>query len=650
MEKLPEQGFVLSRHPSIIKFFKENLHIDIKMRMSSYEHSKKYNGIVWKNYGKNFHAVVSKSAVKEYTEQEVLNFIGKNVVANTEKICFKSDGTKETGAKIIKALEELGGENNGWRCTDKNGYYGITINGYIEPLGDEKSKNYTLKDIHTWKQEPLSKEELLKEAKKKYPIGCVFNNTNVIGHKTENQEVIQEPYIAEDRTEIWTITRDSTWTLYSNGKWAEIVSQPQEQPSKDKPFYVVVTEENKEVLSKWVNRGNLWSKCVVGFKENKADNRISRAWSNGTTDNYKFTFGNEITFEQFLELYPECKEETAPENVIPEYVEHIKTYHSKEPIGKIYKTNEKPAFSDINDWREILIRFNNLKLGYYKPSTKEDYDAQQGVKEFILPEKWCVVRTPENCSPINKWFSDRHTSNFSSNGAWFNATIKDYMHFPFLGQKVYQDTIAEGYKEITFEQFKEHILKEKVEVKKEQWIPKVGDWVITKGYSKEYDGKPLKITNIYKSSDINYCNFKPSREPFYNFDIKHIIRKAEGHEVYQQENLKGLVEDYIPGQQSIVTGWRDKYVAGIEPIPQKTWLQSHEEQLYKHFQLDADKFIWGVNIHSSTLTDLEGIPRVQENILPKLELKNKKKLSLNNISKVQTVTSKLTNNNKKVKL
>jgi hypothetical protein len=81
---------------------------------------------------------------------------------NKEKICFKSDGTKETGVKIIKTLEELGGVNyHSYEGIDEFSYYCIDSNNYISVQMSLTDDNI-LKDIHTWKQE-LSKEDLLEK-------------------------------------------------------------------------------------------------------------------------------------------------------------------------------------------------------------------------------------------------------------------------------------------------------------------------------------------------------------------------------------------------------------------------------------------------------------------------------------------------------
>ncbi len=83
------------------------------------------------------------------------------------------------------------------------------------------------------------------------------------------------------------------------------------------------------------------------------------------------------------------------------------------------------------------------------------------------------------------------------------------------------------------------------ESKPEEYIPKVGDWVITEGYSDNYDGKPLKINRINDgvSCFFDEVNFYEDYSKRHNFHIDKAIRKAEPHEI----PIKGhTVQESIP--------------------------------------------------------------------------------------------------------
>lgn len=58
------------------------------------------------------------------------------------------------------------------------------------------------------------------------------------------------------------------------------------------------------------------------------------------------------------------------------------------------------------DWKEVLCL--NWIPKFFKPSTKEAYDAQFVVKEpeFVLPELWHIIITTENYEILSKYFSN----------------------------------------------------------------------------------------------------------------------------------------------------------------------------------------------------------------------------------------------------
>lgn len=70
-----------------------------------------------------------------------------------KKIAFKSDGTKETGKKIIKALEELGGVNNFCLTGQTLCCYYINNQNCIDHVFSGELRGYELKDIHTYTKE-----------------------------------------------------------------------------------------------------------------------------------------------------------------------------------------------------------------------------------------------------------------------------------------------------------------------------------------------------------------------------------------------------------------------------------------------------------------------------------------------------------------
>ena len=157
-----------------------------------------------------------------------------------------------------------------------------------------------------------------------------------------------------------------------------------------------------------------------------------------------------ITFEEAMKTF------------IPEYVELINTgcrINCNIPAGKIYKcskdVNKTYHYGFLLD-NKHRIGFNENEFNQYlKPSTKEAYDAQFVVKEpeFVLPEKWCILRTGNNYNIINKWFQD-------------NNLGKPYMNYGYIWKSNNNYTTyltkPEHRTEITFEQFKKYVLKEEI--------------------------------------------------------------------------------------------------------------------------------------------------------------------------------------------
>jgi hypothetical protein len=81
-------------------------------------------------------------------------------------------------------------------------------------------------------------------------------------------------------------------------------------------------------------------------------------------------------------------------------------------------------------------------------------------KDFVLPEKWAVLRTEENHEVINDYFKNKY-------GNYYNFDIH-YVHIGRPHGYSSRESLLDGYTEITFEQFKEHVLNKK-EMKQIGW-------------------------------------------------------------------------------------------------------------------------------------------------------------------------------------
>ena len=74
-------------------------------------------------------------------------------------------------------------------------------------------------------------------------------------------------------------------------------------------------------------------------------------------------------------------------------------------------------------------------------------------------KKWCIKVTSENLPIVGKWFNVNSQNEYNLfDSIWY---LGNYIHYPILEDETHSDIeIQDGYTELTFEQFKEQILKE----------------------------------------------------------------------------------------------------------------------------------------------------------------------------------------------
>jgi hypothetical protein len=297
-------------------------------------------------------------------------------------------------------------------------------------------------DVTTLKSKELSKEELLEEAKRRYPLGTYFKSPDD-GYKI--REV--KPYtIGSNITWEWseetkgTVIRSlsglfcqcvedtpacSNPHVYKNGIWAEIVSTPKAK-----------TEELTSLPEKWVVR-NPWNEETEKLYAYANVHGAIPPYSNGTWFHFPSHEGcttrgeiapgyTEITFDQFKKWVLKSSDE------VPEYVECIQKDTLVE-VGTIYKVSKTGG--PINGHPTYIISGKRYLQSYFKPSTKEAYEAQQNpqpssVKPTTVEPEW----TPQ----VGEWVvvlsEDPHYYNCEQgkaqlmwriDGEWINLLFSD---------------------------------------------------------------------------------------------------------------------------------------------------------------------------------------------------------------------------------
>ena len=129
--------------------------------------------------------------------------------------------------------------------------------------------------------------------------------------------------------------------------------------------------------------------------------------------------------------------------------------------------------------------------------------------KFVLPEKWCILSNSENYKILTKWLKDNsiHYKGFNSN--WEISYKEYYLHFPQASSDAHSSSmICDGYKEITFEQFKEYVLK-----KNKKGIIREGDKSNSLGMiRKDYDIPEKENSNSINLIEVQNRTIKTKKK------------------------------------------------------------------------------------------------------------------------------------------
>jgi len=192
----------------------------------------------------------------------------------------------------------------------------------------------------------------------------------------------------------------------------------------------------------------------------------------------------EITFEQFKKYV--LKEETIEEKII-EPLPQFKVIETIETITKV-ENNEGNQFF-IGDKITIIsggllhtikgFKYLGGNMVVITDNTELDInDIEHYIEpkvvepEFILPEKWCVLRNEENYTVLNKWCNENnllgeiyHYVDKNKILIHSETPINSWNHY-----KRFCNLKDDSFTEITFDQFQKYVLK--TEVKEETLLDK----------------------------------------------------------------------------------------------------------------------------------------------------------------------------------
>jgi len=216
-------------------------------------------------------------------------------------------------------------------------------------------------------------------------------------------------------------------------------------------------------------------------------------------------YSPEITLEIFTLIWDKLKL-MFPNGKVYDYVDNNFDNFRRSKYISIWGGNDKEG--------QYSFGVNNNPGGGNKETTVQEilgYDPY--VKEFILPEKWCVkVQSNNKPEEIAIWRENKTPSSWSNPG---------YLDFSGWHHMEIQNDLTE----ITFDQFKKYVLKENIEVKED--IPEYAECI------QGYTGIWFKVGDIYKvengtikvlMDDKNYftSNYNTKEFQFKNMSSKRI--------------------------------------------------------------------------------------------------------------------------------
>lgn len=326
------------------------------------------------------------------------------------------------------------------------------------------------------KEPPVDMKAIQEEAKKRFPIGCSFKNTNGNIYTLKKDDYVYKIY----GKSIWA--HNGSGCFYQDGKWAELVSLPKEKQS------------------------------------------------------------------------------------IPEYVECV-SYFAGKFTGKIYNTKiDTPEKNSSLSWKQILIEHDRLKDGSFKPSTKEAYEAQNGIKNL----------TKKDLVEGEIYLYDHVHVAVYPEGPSLSISDKIYLPNRKWGWTLHIEPATEEQKSLLKSEIEKYSCKTTI---LEEYIPQVGDYVVMEkagGWSyspdnngciaivekvSEYSVNHVKVPSIsgqvINAKNKKHINF--TNVPIIGLDKEKVFRKALPHEI--PSNLPR--KDVIKKSESPLEICRQKYKKGM---------------------------------------------------------------------------------------
>ena len=509
--------------------------------------------------------------------------------------------SQEERTEILKKLRELGEPANidSYIFNGEDGWY------YIGFPSDESKWRLASKDhiknastievpaselIDYVTGKKLDKDALLEEAKRRYPIGTKIKSA-LKGDKHPFQTIVKENiYLdkVDGRQVIWN--GDGCGFIYDDENWAEIIEEPKvEVKEKIKSTitwkigdYVVFVEDWSRSKKGNIDKIEKLGDGVIALyleKEGLAGSPLHNDCKLKVFPTLQEAqkFSDELLGKSKTGLRVEDLVEgeiyvNGPDNgTMWCYIIKYSKNSSKKAVG-LYKTGVysaeycnymgdytegwllRLATPDEKKWLNTCIRQDKFieqsELNKYDDEGNlmeseeypEYYECIKGDEEDFITGKIYKINNPKNLEAPANFIDEKGRENgwCTSNFEHFNPSTKSAYDAQFKKEEDY----------------------------------KVGDYVITKGYNSNYDGRILKITRI--SCNI-YCYFKVIDGGYFNedsnFNKEYILRKALPHEIPVENSVKQY--PYTPEESiklDFEVKWKEpRYIGGVDSITATGW-------------------------------------------------------------------------------
>lgn len=395
--------------------------------------------------------------------------------------------------------------NSGGNCIDITSKYEFCYLNYY------KENNYKILSFEDWCKEnnytldwlKKSKDTLLEEAKRRYPVGTKFKDHTIQKIWTiKNTNFIYSNDYINNLEAIYLESKDivesteSRWAICLDGKWAEIVEDTKPQFEVGK-WYIINSDNSRFINVVKIKKvfSNTKIEAENGYYNIKSDNGGCR-W-NATTNKHVWEDINKVTpltledVQQYLPgTHPDIIDKPLPKTVekwskgtYVVYLEKFSNLISKNQIDKI-TTELKPGYLGIYTKCYgflILTREQDGQIKWF--ATKEEAEKFVKLQQSIIPEY-------VEC--ISSWIGSLGNS---IKGKIYKTSVQP----DFTANKWESILLPSHFKPSTKEAYEAQ----------EKWIPKVGDWVvITKSDTNWVDemddfvGKCVRISNIIIDDEV----------------------------------------------------------------------------------------------------------------------------------------------------